>query len=176
MTLGSRVTKVDLVVDAVPSGPVAATVKVYVVEGFSRSLVPQAPSGPARPATLPPWASSRVTAPNVPDEALTVTGASGRTSLDRSAGDTTTTAGVVTGVGVVMGSVGFAPRPELSMVEPAEPEPLPWQALSRTLSARKRTAKPRLDEELADDLKVSNRLSGHGLWPIENCRSASTPR
>src|SRR5665811_2422131 len=86
-----------------PSGPIAAMVKLYAVEGCSSSLVPQVPSGPVCPLTVSPWASTSVTRRNVPDDTLTVTGASGRTSTARSAGETSSTAAVVRWVEMAVG-------------------------------------------------------------------------
>src|SRR5665811_1745158 len=111
VTLGLRVVNVDFVDVAVPSGPVAAMVNVYAVDGRSRSVAVQSPSGPACPGTVTPLASTSVTEPKVPDDALTVIGALGRTPVLRSAGDTSSTAGVVSGVGVVVGEACFEPDP-----------------------------------------------------------------
>src|SRR5450631_223653 len=94
LTLGFRVEKVDLVVVAVPSGPVAVRVKVYAAEGCSSSVLSQVPSGLPRPWTLAPVASTSVTARNVPEDARTVTAALGGTSTARSAGETWSTAAV----------------------------------------------------------------------------------
>ena len=68
----------------------------------------------------------------VPVEALTVTGTLGRTPVARSTGETATTAGVVTGVGVVVGAVCLAPDPAL---RPAAPTATPSHAVSTMLSA-----------------------------------------
>src|SRR5664280_2331007 len=105
LTLGFRVVKVDLVDVAMPSGPVAATVKVYTADGCSSSLVAQVPSGPACICTLSPLASTSDTARTVPEDARTVTAALGGTSTARSAGDTVSTAGVVPRLGVVVAEV-----------------------------------------------------------------------
>jgi hypothetical protein len=103
VTGGVRVLKVQVVDVAIPSGPIAATVNRYEVPGCSSSLFAHVPSGPACPLTFPPVASTSVTAANVPDEALTVTGTLGRTSTARSAGQTLRTAGCVPSVGLVVG-------------------------------------------------------------------------
>src|SRR6185436_2827477 len=86
-----------------------------------------------------------------------------RTPVDRSAGDTSRTAGVLCGVGDVVGS-------DRELLTPADPSPstAPWQALSASSTAAKPStvAQPWPRWALAAVLNVSNRLSGQGLWPI----------
>src|ERR1035437_8650504 len=89
-----------------PSGPVAAMAKVYDVAGRNSSLAAQLPSEPACPWTVSPLESMSFTAPNVPEEARTVIGASSRTPTARLTGDTATTAGVFPLLGVVVGEAG----------------------------------------------------------------------
>src|SRR6185503_4257839 len=100
--------------------------------------------------------------PRWPEDALTVTGAFGRTPVDRSAGNTASSAGV----GVGMDRVG--PCAEGPGEEPAvgEPASLFWQALRMTLSTTSRAERPWPRRDLANDLNLSNRLSGHGLWQV----------
>jgi hypothetical protein len=66
------------------------------------------------------------------------------------------------------GKVGVAPRPELSMVEPAGLSHCPGSAQqdAQRDESRKPAEETGLSEDRADVLKMSNRLSGHGLWPI----------
>ena len=78
VTLGLRVLKVEVVVDGVPSDPVAVAVTVYAALGASRALEVQVPSAPRSPATLRPLASATVTSPSVPVVALTTTGSAGQ--------------------------------------------------------------------------------------------------
>ena len=78
--MGCRVLKVDEVDDGIPSGPTAAMVRVYAVEGCNSLVAAHVPSGPTYPGTVPPLASTSVTARTVPEDALTLTGALGRTA------------------------------------------------------------------------------------------------
>ena len=163
MILGLSVVKVEETDVAVPSGPVAAIVKVYAVEGCSSSVVAQVPSGSTCPGTAVPLASTRVTAPKVPDEAFTVTGALGRTSAARSAGVTASTAGVVSGVGVVVGELCCAFDFGLPLAEPTE---RPWQAVSRTLSATRAAAQPwaRWNLNDTDTTSTDSHIMASGRW------------
>jgi hypothetical protein len=100
------------------------------VEGRNSSVLAlQVPSDPALPSTLLPLSSTSVTAPTVPREARTVTGAFGRTPLARSAGETSSTAGVF-GTVVELAEVGTEPEP---LVAPTAA--LPEHAPSRKLTA-----------------------------------------
>src|SRR5665647_641623 len=92
-------------------------------------LAVQVPSDPALPSTLLPLSSTSVTAPTVPKEAPTETGALGRTPVARSAGETSSTAGVF-GTAVGLAEVGTEPEP---LVEPTAA--LPEHAPSRKLTA-----------------------------------------
>jgi hypothetical protein len=100
--LGCRVLKVDETDVADPSGPLAAMESVYAVDGRNSSLLRQVPSSPAFPVTLTPWVSTSVTVLKEPDDTLTVTGVSGRTLIARSAGETSSTAGVASGVAMAL--------------------------------------------------------------------------
>jgi hypothetical protein len=139
VTSGFRVAKVDLVVDLVPSGRRDAMVSVYAVDGRSSSLVVQVPSGPFCPATVSPVAPTSVTASNEPEDALTVTVTLGATSVARSAGKTSSTVGMVSVVGVGAADVHsgpWVPEPPEAAAE------VPWQALSKTLTAISAATRP----------------------------------
>ena len=165
MTLGLRVVNVEMVEVAVPSSPVAATVRVYAVDGRRRSVAVQVPSESAFPGTVSPLASTRVTAPTVPEDALTVTGALGRTPAARSAGVISSTAGVGSGAGVVVvGAACPALAPGSFPVWP--PAASTWQALSRTLSATSATATPWTRWNLIDVATTStdSQVTASGRW------------
>ncbi|QGN57577.1 hypothetical protein GKE56_06490 [Nostocoides sp. HKS02] len=83
-----------VMVDVVPSGPVAFVVMVYAVLGASRPLEVQVPVASVAPLSCLPLASATTTWLRVPVEAFTVTGLLGSTSVALSAGVTLSSAGV----------------------------------------------------------------------------------
>src|SRR5664279_1075929 len=108
-------------------------VKVYALDGYNSCVPPcQAPSGPVLPVTGVPRSSTSLTVRTVPEDALTVSGALGRTPVARFAGDTSRTAGVgVWGGRVTPGVVCSGPD---DLPGPLW-DPVPAQAPSSRLTA-----------------------------------------
>src|SRR5450631_1667381 len=138
------------------------------MEGRNSSSVPQEPPALIFPSSLLPWASTSVMTRNVPEDALTVTGALGGTSTARLAGDTSSTAAVVPALVVVegVGEACCAVRVAGGFGEPLPIEPaaaLPKQASSRTATATDVTARTRPGLDFIDNVATFNRLPKHGV-------------